>query len=164
MWPQSKKWVKNLKICDRAYHFGVVGCQNRIKNGRVMPIESWGKSGVLAYFWLKIGYVGHIFWDMDFKFDLPTIHINIKAETQLEANWTQMDHFILYNGQKKWPYLDSRFCVKRVCSKRFYIFQYFSMKFSRINVELNFALNLLLGLFLFFRKKLMVRGISEFCR
>ena len=53
--------TKNLKICDRAYHFGVVGCQNRIKNGRVMPIESWGKSGVLAYFWLKIGYVGHIF-------------------------------------------------------------------------------------------------------
>ena len=56
------------KICDRAYLFGVVGCRNQIKNGRVISIESWGKSGVLAYlwlkngyFWLKIGYFWHIF-------------------------------------------------------------------------------------------------------
>ena len=54
-----------------------------------MPIQSWGKSGVLAYFGLKIGYFGHVFWDIDFKFVLPTIHINIKGQTQLEANWTQ---------------------------------------------------------------------------
>ena len=59
-----------------------------------MPIERWGKSGLLAYFWLKLGYFGHIFIDMDFKFVLPTIHINIKEETQLEVNWTQIDHFI----------------------------------------------------------------------
>ena len=63
---------------------------------------------------LKVGakvaswpYFGHIFWIMDFKFVLPTIHINIKGEAQLEVNWTQMDHFILKNGQK-WPYLHSR--------------------------------------------------------
>ena len=62
-----------------------------------MPIESWGKSGVLAYFWLKIGYFGHIFWDMDFKFVLPIIYINIKGKIQLEVNWTQIDHF----GPKK---------------------------------------------------------------
>ena len=37
----------------RADYFDVVGCQNRIKNGRVMPNQSWGKSGVLAYFGLK---------------------------------------------------------------------------------------------------------------
>ena len=43
-----------------------------------MPIESWG----------IFGYFGHIFWDMDFEFVLPTIHINIKRETQV-------DHFIL---------------------------------------------------------------------
>ena len=49
------------------------------KNGKVMPIQSWGKSGVLAYFGLQIGYFGHIFWDMDFKFDLPIIYINIKG-------------------------------------------------------------------------------------
>ena len=66
----------------RADHFGVVGFQNRVKNGRIMPIESWGNSGVLAYLWQKIGYFGHIFWDMDFKFVLPTIVINIKGETQ----------------------------------------------------------------------------------
>ena len=75
-----------------------------------MPIESWGKSGVLAYFWLKIGYVGHIFWDMDFKFVLPTIVINIKGETQLESQLDQKWPFYPLktskNGQK-WPYFDS---------------------------------------------------------
>ena len=54
-----------------------------------MPFEKWGKSGVLAYFWLKIGYFGHIFWHMDFKFVLPTIVINIKEETQLESQLDQ---------------------------------------------------------------------------
>ena len=44
----------------RADHFDVVGCQNRIKNGRGMHIQSWGKGGVRAYFGLKIGYFGHI--------------------------------------------------------------------------------------------------------
>ena len=62
-----------------------------------MPIESWGKSGVLAYFWLKIDYSGHIFWYMDFKFVLPIIYINSKGKTLLEVNWTQIDHF----GPKK---------------------------------------------------------------
>ena len=42
-----RPWSKNGSKAD---HFDVVGCQNRIKNGRVIPIESWGKSGVLAYF------------------------------------------------------------------------------------------------------------------
>ena len=39
-----------------------------------MPIQSWGKSGVLAYFGLKIGYFGHIFLDMELSLDhcLPT--------------------------------------------------------------------------------------------
>ena len=57
-----------------------------LKNGRVIPIQSWGKSGVLAYFGLKIGYFGHIYWDMDFKFVLPIIYINIEGQTQLEVN------------------------------------------------------------------------------
>ena len=35
--------------------------QNRIKNGRVMPILSWRKSGVLAYFEPKFSHFGHIF-------------------------------------------------------------------------------------------------------
>ena len=40
-----------------------------------MPIQCWGKSGILAYFVLTIGYFGHIFRDMDFKFVLPFIYI-----------------------------------------------------------------------------------------
>ena len=48
-----------------------------------MPIQSWGKSGVLAYFWLKIGYFGHMFWDMDLEFVLPIIYININGKTEL---------------------------------------------------------------------------------
>ena len=41
---------------------------------------------------------------MDFKFVLPIIHINIKEQTQLEVNLTQIDQFILKKPQK-WPYL-----------------------------------------------------------
>ena len=56
------------------------------KNSSVMPIQSWGKSDDLAYlnFGMKIDYFGHIFWDKDFKFVLPTapiIYINIKGQT-----------------------------------------------------------------------------------
>ena len=29
---------------------------------------------------------------MDFKFVLPIIYINIEGQTQLEVNWTQIDH------------------------------------------------------------------------
>ena len=47
-----------------------------------MPIQSWGNSGLLAYFGLKISYFGHIFGDMDSKFVLPIIYIDI----------TQIDH------------------------------------------------------------------------
>ena len=31
--------------------------------------------------------------DLDFKFVLPIIYINIKGEPQLEVYWTQIDHF-----------------------------------------------------------------------
>ena len=41
--------------------FGVVECQNRIKNGRVMPIQRLGKRGELAYFGPNIGHFGHSF-------------------------------------------------------------------------------------------------------
>ena len=46
--------------------------QNWIKNSRVMLFKSLGQSGVLAYFGLKIDYFGHIFWDMDLKYVLPS--------------------------------------------------------------------------------------------
>ena len=29
-------------------------------------IQTWGKSGVLVYFWTKNGHSGHILWGMDF--------------------------------------------------------------------------------------------------
>ena len=40
-----------------------------------MLIQSYGKSGVLAYF-------GQIVWDMNFKFVLPIIYVDIKGQTQ----------------------------------------------------------------------------------
>ena len=60
--PKSVPIKQNLRSSDRielltafnlsrqVNHFGVVERQNQIKTGRVMPIQSWGKSGVLAYF------------------------------------------------------------------------------------------------------------------
>ena len=79
-----------------------------------MPIESWGKSGVLAYFWLKIGYSVHIFWYMDFKFVLPIFYINFKGQTRLEVNLTKFDHFILWKPQKL-SYLKTRFSWHEHC-------------------------------------------------
>ena len=65
-----------------------------------MSYQSWGKSGVLAYVGLKIGYFGHIYWDMDFKFVLPFIYINTEGQTQLEVNMTQIDHVGLQKATK----------------------------------------------------------------
>ena len=65
-----------------------------------MPIQSWGESGVLANFGLKIGYFGQIYWDMDFKFVLPIIYINSKGQTQEEVNWTQIYQFGLLKTPK----------------------------------------------------------------
>ena len=76
----------------RADHFDVVGCQNRIKIGWVMLIQSWGKSGELANFGLQIGYFGNIYWDMDFKFVLPINYANVKVQTQWEVNFIQIDY------------------------------------------------------------------------
>ena len=61
-----KKWARAQLLSPfdssrRLDHFDVVGCQNRTKNGRVMPIQSWGKSGFLAYFGRIIGNFGHIY-------------------------------------------------------------------------------------------------------
>ena len=62
------------------------------------------------------------------------------------------------NGQNWPPYLDSRFCVKRRRSKRYVAtpLRFFNMCHAifRINVKLNFALNLLIG----FAKKISKKG------
>ena len=67
-----------------------------------MPIQCWGKIGVLAYF-------SHLFWDSHIKFVFPIIYINInKGQTQLEVNYTQIDHSGLQKPEK-WPYLKTPF-------------------------------------------------------
>ena len=50
-----------INLFRKASQFCVVERQNRIKNGQVMPIQSWGKSGVLAYFVPKISHFGQLF-------------------------------------------------------------------------------------------------------
>ena len=52
------------------------------------PLKGVVPKWQLAYFGPKIGYFGHMFWDMDFKFVLPIIYINIDIQTKLEVNWT----------------------------------------------------------------------------
>ena len=42
----------------------------------------------------KLAFLAKILY-VDFKFILLIIHINIKEQTHLEVNWTQIDHFIL---------------------------------------------------------------------
>ena len=43
----------------------------------------------------KLAIMANFLYNMDFKFVLPIIHINIKVQTKLEVNWTQINHFIL---------------------------------------------------------------------
>ena len=40
---------------------------------------------------------GQFFWDMDFTFVLPIIHINYDKRTDFEVNRTQNGHFISKN-------------------------------------------------------------------
>ena len=98
----------------------------------ILPIQGWGKSGILAYFGLKIGYFGHVFWNMDFKFVLPIIYIDVKEQTQLEVNWTEFYRF----GPQKWPYLETQFLPKSL------LLLHFPMNLSetfRIDVYMDFA-------------------------
>ena len=115
------------------------------KNDRVMPIQSWGKSGVLAYFVMKIGFFGHVFWDMDFKSVLPVIYINIKGKTQLEVNWTKIYHI----GLRKTIMIKmaiSRNAILAKCqSPKSLLLRHFSkicLKFFIIDVNINFGNNL----------------------
>ena len=48
----------------------------------------------MDHFGQIIGYFGHIVQDMDFKFVLPIICINIAGQTNLKVNQTQFSHFI----------------------------------------------------------------------
>ena len=64
-------------LSRRVGHFGMVEHQNWIRNGRVMPMQSKGRNGVLAFFVPKISHFDHIYGDMDFTFVLPIIFIDI---------------------------------------------------------------------------------------
>ena len=54
------------------------------------PFKVCGKSGVLAYFWLKIGYPGLQFF----------LKLIISGKPKSEVNWTQIYHFIFKNTAK----------------------------------------------------------------
>ena len=116
-------------MSQRANHFGGFERQNRMRNGRVMPIKSWGKSG-------------HIFLDKDFNF-LPIIYIiNIKGQTNLEVNWTQIDHFILKKTQN---------AIFAKCQSPKSLLLHFSIYLSktfRIDVNMDIANNLVRGFFI----------------
>ena len=98
---------------------------------------------------------------MDFKFVLPIIYINIKGKIQLEVNWTQIDHF---GPQKTIKVAISQFAFLRktrlLKTLRLLHFSIFFYEIFRINVELNFALNLLLGFSLIFQKKYSGRTLK----
>ena len=46
------------------------------------------------------GYFGQMFWDMNFKFVLPSIYINFHIQTKFEVNQTQIGHSIPKNNPK----------------------------------------------------------------
>ena len=62
--------------------------QNPMKNDRVMPNKGRVPKWQLAYFRPNVGYFGHIFRDIDFKFVLPIIYIKIGEQTKYKVNWT----------------------------------------------------------------------------
>ena len=83
---------------------------------------------------------------MDFKFVLPIIYINIKGKTQLEVNWTQIDHF---GPQKTIKMAISQNAILAKCqSPKSLLLLHFSMNLSetfRIDVNMDFANNLVRG-------------------
>ena len=79
----------------RASHFYVIERQNQmIKNGRVMPFQSWGKTASWDILGRKLAILAK------FQFFLPIISINLKGQTNLKVNWTQIDHFSLQKNTK----------------------------------------------------------------
>ena len=51
----------------------------------------------LAYLLPIDGHFGQMFSDMDFKFVLPIIQINLDIQTNFKVNRTQSGHFLLKN-------------------------------------------------------------------
>ena len=53
------------------------------------PLMPRLKSGIWPVFCPKVDYFGQIFLNIDLKFILPCIYLNIDRETKLEVNRTQ---------------------------------------------------------------------------
>ena len=51
------------------------------------PIEGRAPKWQLAYFRPNVGYFGHNFRDIDFKFVLPIIYIKIGEQTKYKVKW-----------------------------------------------------------------------------
>ena len=120
----------------------MVGCQNRITNGRVMPMQRWGKSGVKrpgllgAENWLFWPY----FWRYGLQIFLTIIYINIKGQTQLEVNWTQIKHFVLLKYHYKGRILKRHFGQSSKLPSNFWILG--SKLFSRPKSKFRFITHL----------------------
>ena len=51
----------------------------------IMPNQSWGKSGIITYFGLKIGCFGHIYWDCPLF--LLILRSKPLIRSQFDPNW-----------------------------------------------------------------------------
>ena len=103
-----------------------------------MPIQSEGKSGVLADSGPKISHLGPIPCDMDVKFFLPSFLLILRDKPSL--SWTQIDHLSLQNSLK-WPYLKIPSCSSvnhqnANCLLHFFMNLYETF---RIDVNMDFA-------------------------
>ena len=80
---------------------------------------------------------------MDFKFVLPIIVVHIEGQTQLEVNWTQIDHV---GFQKTTKLAISENAIFAKCqSPKSLLLLYFSMNLFetfRIDVNMDFANNI----------------------
>ena len=77
------------------------------------------------------GHFGRIVWDMDLKFELPIIYINLVIQTNFEVNQTQIGHFIP-KKLLKLSYLKTQFCPSVIHQKAYSssIFQWIFLKLS----------------------------------
>ena len=73
----------------------------------IFPLEGRALKWDLAYFGPRVGYFGHIFWDISFKFVLPIIYIKIDGQTNLKSiglNFAINKAYETLQKPLKWPY------------------------------------------------------------
>ena len=96
---------------------------------------------------------------MDFKFVLHIIYINIKGKTQLEVIWTQID---LFGLQKSIKMAISQNAILAQCQlPKSLLLLHFLMNLSqtfRIDVNMDFANNLVRGFLIYAPKKISAQN------